>query len=211
MKISEKFGKILLWIRGKEDALILRYQQSQFALLGTGSNIGPGCILTPSTIYIGSNSHIAPNCLIRSAHGTIHIGNHVMIGPSVHIHGGNHIINSKGFFLDTIKKKDNSDGDLIIGDDSWIGSYSIILKGGNIGRGAIVSAGSVVRHSVPPYAIVSGNPCKIIGFRLTPDEIIEHEKVLYSEDNRLPIDILERNYEKFFLKRLKEIKDFTRL
>jgi acetyltransferase-like isoleucine patch superfamily enzyme len=49
-----------------------------------------------------------------------------------------------------------------IDDDVWIGAMSIILKGVTIGEGAIVGAGSVVTKDVPPWAIVAGNPAKII-------------------------------------------------
>ena len=75
----------------------------------------------------------------------------------------------------------------------------------------MVGSGSVVRSSIPPYAIVIGNPAKIVGFSKTPEEIIEHEKALYPEEERLPLELLEKNYNKYFLKRLKEIKEFTRL
>ena len=49
-----------------------------------------------------------------------------------------------------------------IGNKVWIGFNSIILKGVNIGEGAIVGAGSVVTKDIPPYTIVAGNPAKII-------------------------------------------------
>jgi len=47
-----------------------------------------------------------------------------------------------------------------IGHDVWIGCYSIILSDVEIGNGAIIAANSVVTKSVPPYAIVGGNPAK---------------------------------------------------
>lgn len=204
-------GKFLSMIVGKKDALIIAYQKSKFASFGTGSEIGPNCIFTESTIYVGNNSHIGPNCLIRSAHGKIHIGNHVMISPGVHIHGGNHPIDTKGVFLDEVEKEFGVDGDLIIEDDAWIGANSILLKGSNIGRGSVIGAGSLVRHTIPPYAVVSGNPCKVIGFRFTPAEIIDHERLLYDKSERLPLELLEKNYEKFFINRIKDIKQFTKL
>lgn len=46
--------------------------------------------------------------------------------------------------------------------DSWIGARSVILKGVKIGKGAVVAAASVVTKDVPPYAIVAGNPAKVI-------------------------------------------------
>ena len=211
----KSFKALLGWLIQKTvlgcNSLIREYNKTRFASFGAGSWFDDNCVFTYKTVHIGEKVTIGPKCLIRSAHGTIHIGNHVMIGPGVHIHGGNHIINQKGCYLDEVQKGNNTDGELIIEDDVWIGSYSIILKGSQIGRGAIIGAGSVVRHQVPPYSMVSGNPCKVVGFRLTPDEIVEHEKNLYPEKERLPLEVLEKNYEKYFLKRLKEIKEFSKL
>lgn len=101
--------------------------------------------------------------------------------------------------------------DVIVNEDVWIGANVTICAGVSIGRGANIGAGSVIRHDIPPYAIVAGNPAKVIGFSFTPEEIIEHERVLYPEEERLPFALLEKNHEKFFLKRLKEIKEFTKL
>ena len=61
---------------------------------------------------------------------------------------------------------------VIIGNDVWIGMYAIVNRGIKIGDGAVVASGAVVTKDVPPYAIVGGNPAKIIKFRFSP-EIIE--------------------------------------
>ncbi len=103
------------------------------------------------------------------------------------------------------------DKDIIVEEDVWIGNHVTLLSGVTVGRGAEVGAGSVVRFSVPPYAVVIGNPAKIVGFRFTPEEIIEHEKVQYEESERLPLEVLNKNYEKYFINRIKEIKQFTKL
>lgn len=50
-----------------------------------------------------------------------------------------------------------------IGDDAWIGARAVLLAGARIGRGAIVGAASVVDFDVPPYAVVAGNPGRIVG------------------------------------------------
>ena len=63
-------------------------------------------------------------------------------------------------------------GSIIVQDDVWIASNAIILSGVTIGQGAIIGAGAVVTKDVPPYAIVGGNPAKIIKYRFK-DEIIE--------------------------------------
>jgi acetyltransferase-like isoleucine patch superfamily enzyme len=59
---------------------------------------------------------------------------------------------------------------VIIRDNVWIGRNCIIFPGVKIGEGSVISAGSVVRSHVPPYAVVAGNPAKVM-FRLKkPDQ-----------------------------------------
>lgn len=99
--------------------------------------------------------------------------------------------------------------DVIVEEDVWLGANVTLLSGVKVGRGATVGAGAVVRTNVPPYSIVTGNPAKVVGFNLRPDEVIEHEKVLYPEEERLPLDKLEKNYKKYFQDRLLEIRNFT--
>ena len=53
-------------------------------------------------------------------------------------------------------------GQVIIMNDCWIGNGVIMLGGITIGNGAVVAAGAVVTKDVPPYAIVAGNPAKVI-------------------------------------------------
>ena len=93
-----------------------------------------------------------------------------------------------------------SKGDIIVGDDVWIGFGSIILSGVRIGRGAVIAAGSVVTKDVPNYSIVAGNPAKVIKYRfdektmelmdkidfsLFNDDFIKtHIELLYSAPNK---------------------------
>ncbi|RUX91838.1 CatB-related O-acetyltransferase [Mesorhizobium sp. M7D.F.Ca.US.004.03.1.1] len=58
-----------------------------------------------------------------------------------------------------------------IGNDVWIGRRAIIMPGITIGDGAVVGAGSIVTKDVAPYAIVAGNPAKLIRNRFTDDQI----------------------------------------
>jgi acetyltransferase-like isoleucine patch superfamily enzyme len=66
-------------------------------------------------------------------------------------------------------------GDIIIENDVWIGANSTIMSGIKIGNGAIVAAGSTVTKDVPPYAIVAGNPAKVVKYRFIEEQI---EKLL---------------------------------
>ena len=101
--------------------------------------------------------------------------------------------------------------DIVIDEDVWIAANVTLLVGAYIGRGAIVGAGSVVRNQIPPYSIVIGNPAKVIGFKYTPEEIIEHERILYNEEERIPLNKLIKNYQKYYLNRIKEIHNIVKI
>lgn len=62
-------------------------------------------------------------------------------------------------------------GPIVVGNDVWIATRAIIMSGVTIGDGAVIAAGSVVTRDVPPYAIVGGNPAKIIKYRFSEDTI----------------------------------------
>ena len=66
-------------------------------------------------------------------------------------------------------------GNIIIQNDVWIGAKSTIMSGVKISNGSVVGAGSVVTKDVPPFAIVVGNPAKVVKYRFTEEQI---EKLL---------------------------------
>ena len=70
---------------------------------------------------------------------------------------------------------------VVIEDDVWTGANVTILKGVTIGRGSVIAAGAVVTKSFPPYSIIGGVPAKLIKMRFTPEQIAEHERVLYKK------------------------------
>jgi len=105
------------------------------------------------------------------------VGNFVSIAEDVlFILGGNHNINTFSTYpfkvmLLGAEREAWSKGPTVVEDDVWIGARATILSGVRIGRGAIVGAGSVVAKDVPPYAIVVGNPARVIRYRFDQDKI----------------------------------------
>ena len=64
-----------------------------------------------------------------------------------------------------------SRGDTVVGHDVWLGYSALVLPGVRIGHGAIVAAASVVARDVPPYAIVAGNPARVIRSRFPEEDV----------------------------------------
>lgn len=79
------------------------------------------------------------------------------------------------------KAESSTKGDIIVGDDVWIGERATIMSGVHIGQGAVIAAGSVVTHNVPPYAVVGGVPAKVIKYRFSKQIIDALLKVDYSK------------------------------
>lgn len=91
-----------------------------------------------------------------------------------------------------------------IGNNVYIGAYSTIYGPVTIGNNAKVAPGSVVNDNVPPYSVVEGNPARVVGFSMTPDEIIKYEKSMYPENERMTYEEALYNYKKFYLNRIKD-------
>jgi len=76
-----------------------------------------------------------------------------------------------------IKSAWDNKGDIIIGNDVWIGYEAVIMPGVKIGDGAIIATRAVVTKDVPPYTIVGGVPAKVIRKRFDDDTILKLQKI----------------------------------
>lgn len=110
---------------------------------------------------------------------------------------------------DILSREHDIEEDIIVEEDVWIGANVTLMDGCRIGRGAIIGANSVVRFKVPPYAIVLGNPAKVIGFTFTPEEVKIHEEKLYPEEERISLSEYEKKYNSFFINKINEIKKYS--
>jgi len=110
-------------------------------------------IMTPNHLRIGDFTHINRGCLI-DCRGGVSIGDNVSVSYNVSIISGSHDIDSKNFMGKYLPIK--------IEDNVWLGAGCTILQGITVGKGAVISAGSVVTKDVPEYTIVGGIPAKEI-------------------------------------------------
>lgn len=99
-----------------------------------------------------------------------------------------------------------SKGDIIIGNDVWIGQNCTILGGVKIGDGAVIGANTVVAKNVPDYAIVVGNPAKIIKYRFKKNEINKLLKIKWWD---WPDDKIIKNIDLFYKNSSEFIKYFS--
>lgn len=131
-------------------------------------------------INIGNHNTLnGPNLLLSSQINEIEIGNFCSIARDVTIQEYNHPLDristyylNKHVFKKSHKEEIHSKGGIKIGSDVWIGTKAIILSGVHIGNGAVIAGGSIVTKDVPDYAIVAGNPARIIRYRFD-EQIIQ--------------------------------------
>lgn len=128
-------------------------------------------------IEVGSNVCIGPDTQIISR------GGHIVIGNDVHIGSGSIIVSQASITIGrysliaeyvVIRDQDHNylarpimnsgfrTGAIIIGEDCWLGSKSTVLRGSNIGDGAVIGAHSLIRGNVPPFTLAVGCLAKVI-------------------------------------------------
>jgi virginiamycin A acetyltransferase len=139
--------------------------------------------------FIGDRLIIGKFCAIAEGARFIMNGaNHAMSGFSTYPfnifgHGW-----EEGFDPETWHREFR--GDTVVGNDVWIGMEAVILPGVEIGHGAVVAAKAVVPHDVPAYAIVAGNPAKVVKMRFDRRTIDRLLAVAWWD---WPVDKISRN------------------
>ncbi|WP_210487554.1 CatB-related O-acetyltransferase [Microvirga antarctica] len=126
---------------------------------------------------IGAFSYGRPKVRFAESGRKLTIGRYCSIADKVEILlGGNHRVDwattypfsaLRSLWPSAPETNDyhGSRGDVTIGNDVWLGSGATILSGVTVGHGAVVAAHALVTKDVPPYAIVGGNPAKLIRYR----------------------------------------------
>lgn len=186
-KISEKMNRSL---KSPQLDCICYGKVNYFALNGGCIEIDPSVVLNsePVGYHVGmpfETTLIAdkPDAYIKIGkntriHGSyIHAWKGVNIGSNVIIAGGTNIIDSNGHSTNVRYARfrryfQDEAIEIIINDYVWIGMNCIILKGVEIGECSIVSAGSVVKESVPPFCLVEGNPARVV-YTFDPNQALD--------------------------------------
>lgn len=150
------------WV-GKTPSRTLRnaFLRLWLGMLGRGAGVQMGCrIYNGRKVFLGDRTVINHGCLLDGRRYAIRIGSDSSIGPEAVILTLGHDPQSPDFSL--------RGGEVSIGDRAFLGYRAMVLPGVTVGEGAVVGASAVVTRNVDPYAIVAGNPARVIGQR-NPD------------------------------------------
>ena len=192
MNLAYVWFKICTKLKG---IAVLRSAVSKDAKLEAGTSF------IDSTI--GRFSYCGYNCFINNTE----IGSFCSISDNVSIGGGTHPISwistSPAFYKgrDSISKRlaslefNMKDPKTTIGHDVWIGRGASLKAGITIGDGAIIAFGSVVTKNVPPYAVVGGNPAKVIRYRFEAKEIERLESIQWWNYTESKLVDLAKNFD----------------
>lgn len=120
----------------------------------------PFYILDKAKLIVNANIYIGGGAWM-SLFGTLHIGDGTIIGPRLKVHTANHNYESDmlPYNGDILVKN------VYIGKNVWIGADVTLLPGVSIGEGAVIGACSCITKNVPPFAVVGGNPARVLKYR----------------------------------------------
>lgn len=137
--------------------------------IGYGTYVMSGCWF--GNCKIGRFCSIAANVTMVSRHGHP-VNSFVSTSPAFYAHKAciKTFVN-ENLYDTSCKSGIEGKYDLIVGNDVWIGNGAVLFDGITIGDGAIIGAAAVVTKDVPPYAVVAGNPARIIRYRFEDDVI----------------------------------------
>lgn len=169
-------------------------RSSQLGYCGKNVILNPPIhIGNPQNVFLYDNCDLASNSYISAVNAKFICKGNCAIAEGLTVHTGNHayIVGKYITDINESNKPKGYDADVIIEKDVWIGCNVTLLCGVTVGRGAIVAAGAVVNKDVPPYSIAGGIPAKVIKFKWSVEQILEHESKLYPEEERFSRDELE--------------------
>lgn len=180
------------------------------------NDMKPNNIFPLDILSVGKKSYGELNVVTFNNLSKLIIGNYVSIAENVaFILDAEHYVDRISTFpfkvkcLNEIQYEAFSKGDIVIGDDVWIGYGATIMSGVTIGQGAVIAAGAVVTRDVEPYSIVGGIPAHLIKKRFSDDVINHLNKVKYEKLTTEKIqDMRDLLYQPISINNIERFVDF---
>ena len=127
--------------------------------IGKNVILHPGVVLEDPRTTFGDDVWISHECYLDYAT----IEDHVLVGPHAVILAGGHPHQIERVDIPIKLQPNNPKQPIVLGKGCWIGANATVMA--DVGHDAIVGAGSVVTRAVPPFAIVAGNPARVLRLR----------------------------------------------
>lgn len=175
------------------------YSKRKFGYYGKDVSINPPNFIShPKNVFLMGDNQIS-NANILTKNAKFIMKPHSSCGSGLRVATGNHIRLVGRYFrsITDAEKPGGYDQDVIVETDAWVGMNVMLMAGVTVGRGATVGAGATVTKDIPPYCVAVGSPAKPVKFYWTIDQILEHEKALYSEEDRYTREQLEEIFAKY--------------
>jgi len=167
-KLHSRFKRSLPF----QDTIFDRWERA--SRLGFAENVS---IYNSASIYgevsVGASTWIGPNVLLDGSGGGITIGRFCSISSGVHIYTHDTVL-----WALSSGKYQRKERPVIIGNNVYVGSQSVISLGVTVGNTSVIGANSFVNRDVSPFSIVAGSPARVIG------RVIEEDDTMRLEYNR---------------------------
>lgn len=170
-------ARFLLWRKNKRNQsfiedhnISLNMQTGRYSMIRKGSEITFDTVLGDYSYISGPRAYVDGAIIGKFCS----IARQVTLGVKGHNYHWvttSPIIQSVAYGMVNERVEAPQKGPVVVGNDVWIGMNANVLGGVKIGDGAVVAADAVVTKDVPPYAIVGGNPARIIKYRFNEETI----------------------------------------
>lgn len=199
-KLLKKLISEVTWVRYTAPYLVnfKNTKKRNYAKYGANTQLFGPLSLDPTGVELDDYTRLQPGVRVINAGGRFIVKKFSAIGAGTTIIASEHVP-TVGLpqFMSTLHINDVK-ATVVVEEDAWVGSEAILLSHSNIGRGAVVAAGSVVTKPVPPYAVVAGSPAKVIAARFTKEQIMAHEAILYPPAERMSETALQELFDGVF-------------
>lgn len=164
-EMKEKYNRVL----PSGELIFNRFEKAKYLNCGENSSVYDTCVVM-GDVKIGSNVWVGPYTLLEGSNAELIIGDFVSIDAGVMVYTHD----STKYYVSGGKSPFNR-GPVRIGNNTVVGTMSMICCNVTIGKHCVIGAHSFVNHDIPDYSIAAGVPAKVIGKVILNEEGVSFE------------------------------------
>ena len=190
-------GNLFANLRQVYRRLTFNYRKEMGYCAETAVVIDPISFKNPKNVFMYDDTGIK-RAIVMTPEARFIMKKHSGAAEGLVVLTGNHD-RILGRFYRSIKQEEkvSKDKDVVIEEDCWMGVNVTLLPGVTLRRGTTVAAGAVVCRDSAPYSVIAGVPAKHVKFYWTIEQILEHESILYTTEERYTREQLEAYFKQY--------------